>query len=74
MTIGDKIPISDPYSNIKVDTLEKLIFECKYFRCFTLEKLDGYFKDDYNFPKTKQQKEEYNIFLNMANREINKLK
>ena len=74
MQVGDKIPISDPYSNIKLNTLKELIFECKYFKCFTLEKTTGYFKDDYNFPKTKQQKEEYNIFLNMANREINKLK
>lgn len=74
MQVGDKIPISNPYSDIKVDTLKELIFECKYFKCFTLETSTGYFKYDYNFPKTKEQKEEYDMFLNMASKEINKLK
>lgn len=74
MQIGDKIAISDPYSDIKIDILKELIFECKYFKCFTLEKSSGYYKHDYNFPKTKEEKEEYKIFSNTASKEINKLK
>lgn len=74
MIIGDKIPISDPYSDIKVDTLKELIFECKYFKCFTLEKLTGYFKDDYNIPKGIEQMNENTDFLDMFYRKLNKLK
>lgn len=74
MTIGDKIPISDPYSDIKADTLKELIFECKYFKCFTLEKLTGYFKDDYNIPNGIEQMNEHTDFLDMFYRKLNKLK
>lgn len=74
MNVGDKIPISDISSDIKIDTLKDLIFECKYFKCFTLEKSNGYYKHICKTPANIKEKDEHTLFLDMFHKELNKIK
>lgn len=74
METGDKIPISDINSDIRVDTLKEIIFECEYFKCFTLEKNNGYYKHICKSPNGKTQTSEYNCFLDMFYKKLDKIK
>lgn len=74
MNIGDKIPISDINSDVKIDTLKELIFECKYFKCFTLEKSNGYYKYICKNPINVEEKKEHNVFLDMFHKELKNIK
>jgi len=73
MEINDKLPII--YENkTKICSLKKKLFVCKYFICWSLNEIDGYYKETLIFSKTKEEEKEESKYLNDWNEKLKLLK
>lgn len=59
MQVGEKVLMMDG-----VCTIRELLFECKFFKMWSLNKIDGYYKENINFAKNKIEKKELSECLN----------